>query len=209
MNSDDVARTSHRESRAKSFLKLLKVSTSTLHEQLEAQPVMKVLVDPAITNLEYCRYLSLMSEVVKAYERLVLPQTAPFFKNTNYQSLASIERDFDVAGCSDNFIEPTYQYVVPANSAAIEYLLGIMYVMEGSKLGGRLILKNIQSALGYSDTDGASYLAGFGNETGSRWKYFLDRFSELVPDASGENLAIQGANDTFKSIHEFLAINQV
>ena len=49
---------------------------------------------------------------------------------------------------------------------------GVRYVLEGSALGGRVILRHAER-LGLTPAHGARYFAGWGANTGPRWKAFL------------------------------------
>ncbi|MBL8553588.1 MAG: biliverdin-producing heme oxygenase [Phenylobacterium sp.] len=49
--------------------------------------------------------------------------------------------------------------------------LGLMYVLEGSTLGGRVIRKQVESCGG--DMHGLSFLDPYGAEVGDRWRAFL------------------------------------
>ena len=49
--------------------------------------------------------------------------------------------------------------------------LGMLYVLEGSTLGGRLILRTL-AAKGVSDPD-LAFLDPYGSESGARWREFL------------------------------------
>jgi heme oxygenase len=51
-------------------------------------------------------------------------------------------------------------------------LLGTMYVMEGSTLGGQLIARHVEVALHLGDGQGSSYFRGHGSQTGPMWKEF-------------------------------------
>ena len=83
---------------------------------------------------------------------------------------------------------------------------GALYVLEGSKLGGRYILKDIRSRLG-SEIDGMdAFFTGYGADTAVRWELFkgsLDRFSALRPVEFPEVLA--GAKMTFAAIGSWMS----
>ncbi|MBX3483817.1 biliverdin-producing heme oxygenase [Phenylobacterium sp.] len=49
--------------------------------------------------------------------------------------------------------------------------LGLMYVLEGSTLGGRVIRKHVESRGG--DMRGLSFLDPYGADAGERWRAFL------------------------------------
>jgi heme oxygenase len=51
-------------------------------------------------------------------------------------------------------------------------VMGSLYVIEGSALGGRVIAPKLRSTLGLEQGRGASYFHGFGGETGVMWSNF-------------------------------------
>jgi heme oxygenase len=51
--------------------------------------------------------------------------------------------------------------------------LGILYVSEGSTLGGKVIMKNILAATKPGINEACRFLDAYGDRTGSRWKTFL------------------------------------
>jgi heme oxygenase (biliverdin-IX-beta and delta-forming) len=61
-------------------------------------------------------------------------------------------------------------------------LLGSMYVMEGSTLGGRLIARHVERVLGLSAGIGDAYFSGHDQHTGTMWKEFCSVLQTRVPD---------------------------
>jgi heme oxygenase len=55
--------------------------------------------------------------------------------------------------------------------------LGCMYVLEGSTLGGRIIARKLQQHLAIDADTGAAFFQACGNETGTRWSYFVARLN--------------------------------
>ena len=51
-------------------------------------------------------------------------------------------------------------------------VLGSLYVIEGSALGGRVIAPQLKRTLGLTQGAGASYFHGFGGETAAMWSNF-------------------------------------
>jgi len=62
-------------------------------------------------------------------------------------------------------------------------LLGTMYVMEGSTLGGQLIARHVEAALDLSEGEGDAYFRGHGKDTGAMWKEFCEVLANRVPDS--------------------------
>jgi heme oxygenase len=70
-------------------------------------------------------------------------------------------------------------------------LLGAMYVVEGSTLGGQLIARHVELVLGLTAGQGNAYFRGHNERTGQLWKEFCDALRTKVPD--GETDAVIAA----------------
>jgi heme oxygenase len=62
-------------------------------------------------------------------------------------------------------------------------LLGAMYVMEGSTLGGQLIARHVELVLGLTAGQGNAYFCGHKERTGQLWKEFCHGLRTKVPDS--------------------------
>jgi len=82
-------------------------------------------------------------------------------------------------------------------------LLGSLYVMEGSKLGGQQISKVLERALGLTGDLGRSYFKGEGAATAPRWREFLGELMRLS-EGRPEPEIIAGASDTFSCLNRWL-----
>jgi heme oxygenase len=83
----------------------------------------------------------------------------------------------------------------------VPFALGVFYVIEGSSLGGRFILKNIVNNPQLSNDQGVSYFKGYGDKTGSYWKNFLNVLAEYEQNNNCANSIIEGAVYAFDSIY--------
>lgn len=70
----------------------------------------------------------------------------------------------------------------PIRVAGVAEALGVMYVLEGSSLGGRVIRRHVEAAGG--DMTGLSFLDPYGEAVGERWRAFLSVLA-AEPDADG------------------------
>jgi len=61
-------------------------------------------------------------------------------------------------------------------------MLGALYVIEGSQLGGQMMYRDVQSKLGVDIGSGASFFGGAGEYTGSRWKQITAGLNERITD---------------------------
>lgn len=79
-------------------------------------------------------------------------------------------------------------------------LLGAMYVVEGSTLGGKFVARMVERRLGLDPASGGAYFRSHGNDIGQMWRAFgayLGRFS--APSVDDE--IVLSANRTFDRLH--------
>jgi heme oxygenase (biliverdin-IX-beta and delta-forming) len=181
------------------FLESLRTSTASSHTALEALPVSVSIMNPAVTNAQYAHYLTLMHDVVKDVEENIFPLLQGIIPDLNNRSKsAHIEQDLAALGTDKD----AYSKVLSSgiNKLTPAFALGVMYTVEGSSLGGRVILKNIHAALGHDAENGASYFNGYGGQTGSMWKAFLAHLMRFEAETDTSAEIIAGANYAFDSI---------
>lgn len=85
--------------------------------------------------------------------------------------------------------------------ASLPQVLGAMYVLEGSTLGGQVLARQLAKA----DIDLRRYFEGYGALTGPRWKAFCQLLSAAAPDVATENEIVQSAIHTFQHLAAWLA----
>jgi heme oxygenase len=64
--------------------------------------------------------------------------------------------------------------------------LGVLYVLEGSTLGGQVILRALRAALNISPMAGGQFFASHDKATGAMWRSYLDTLEDVgaAPDAA-------------------------
>ena len=102
----------------------------------------------------------------------------------------------------------------PANAHAAATLpladlpdvLGSLYVIEGSALGGRVIAPRLKRTLGLDQGRGASYFHGFGGESGAMWSNFRVLAALEIGESSRDTVrACQSAKRTFAALIDLFA----
>jgi heme oxygenase len=198
------------QSKAASLLQQVKKSTADLHSQLESQELLCALMSHSVTRLHFWYYLTLMKKIEEAYEKKVVPLLAGTFPEFEHRKASQLISD-DLTHIGDmapqGFV--LKDYTIPGERVRVPFALGFMYVMEGSKLGGKVIYKHIQRTLGYSERGGAKFIADYGNNTFVSWKDFLFKFSAYVVQNDCEEEAIRGAEYAFSSIYDFFESNRL
>lgn len=193
------------ESATISFLNNLRTKTAESHKELEALPISKSIVDPKITIEEYALYLSLMHDVVQDLEENIYPILSGVISDLNERKKAHlILNDLRNIGIEKKQLSFPLKN---ASEISVPFAMGMMYVVEGSTLGGRFILKNIQESLNFNEENGASYFSGYGNKTGSFWKNYLNSLTHFETQNNSEEEIIAGADYAFRVIGEHLSKN--
>lgn len=188
----------------KSFLNNLRSKTHASHTQLEQLPVSLSLISKDVNLQQYCNYLKSMYQVIYDTEQNIFPflkDTIPDLEKRKKAHL--LERDLNFLGRNNNGVR-NFPLTCKIDTITLPYALGIIYVIEGSTLGGRVILKNIQRVLGFTEEEGASYFAGYKSETSSLWRKFLDVLTEFEAAHNSEKAIISGADFAFSAIYNHL-----
>jgi heme oxygenase len=206
---DDLKSDPVLKSKAESFQRSIKEETAELHAMLEALPLLTAIISPGVTAHKYCCYLALMKKIAEAYETQMLPLLPGIISGpAPAASSQQIEMDLlhiDHALAHEIAIR---DFEIPFHKLQVPFALGFMYVMEGSKLGGRVIFTHIHRSLGYTESSGAGYLAGYGADTSGHWKKFLLSLSRYAVENDCEEEVIEGAQFAFSSIHRYFVSNR-
>lgn len=75
--------------------------------------------------------------------------------------------------------------------------IGALYVLEGSMLGGQVILQQATRLPGISATQGARFFCGHATKTGSMWKAFIEVLNRIDPAGVEAGVIEEAALRTF------------
>lgn len=180
------------------FLEQLKNRTSFAHRQLESLPISASILSPDLKIADYAHYLSLMHDVHKSLQDRIYPLLSNIISDLKERKKTNlIENDLSYLNYKKDNIVPVFNN----QEISIPFALGILYVVEGSSLGGRFILKNIETIPRLDTQNGVSYFTGYGNKTGSYWKAFLNALTAYETDFNCADEIIEGAVYAFDAIH--------
>jgi heme oxygenase len=82
--------------------------------------------------------------------------------------------------------------------------LGVLYVIEGATLGGRVQLSRLGEPLGVSRAGGAAYLGCYGNDVDAQWQAVRDTIAAAAIDEAAVREAVRGACATFEALDGWL-----
>lgn len=182
------------------FPQRLRNETASLHSALEELPISRNLMSADLNENSYAEYLSLMYGVVRDVETSIFPLLKNVVPDINERRmLAFLSEDLAYLGrVADNKSE------VFGENHSEAFAVGILYVLEGSSLGGRVILKNVQKHLDINEINGGRYFAGYGENTGPKWKSFMAFLAAYEGRTNNGDEIVAGANFAFARIKEHL-----
>jgi heme oxygenase len=186
------------------FLNSLRTKTAKSHTKLEENELSRTILSSDVTVEGYQAYLSKMYGVIAGCENDVFPALTSVFPDLKLREKSEfIIRDLQLTGMPLAEIEqlPVCEF----RFSNVGEALGIMYVLEGSTLGGKVLYKHIHKVLGLDELTGASFFWGYGTDTGNMWKNFIHALSEYAITRDAEQDVISSAAQTFNIIDEWLS----
>lgn len=173
----------------------IKEATKTAHQQLEVIAVKKIKAirskDDYADLLKH--FYVYFNAVEKAISPFITENVLPDYKERRNSSY--LKQDIEVLGFNVEDLPVAQAPVIPDTIAA----LGALYVLEGSIMGGRVIIQMLEK-LGI--TSGISFFSGYGVDTGIMWQRFIDVLNKYAPTEDDETIAIAVANATFNNFGE-------
>jgi heme oxygenase (biliverdin-IX-beta and delta-forming) len=178
------------------FRDRLRRSVLNAHRRIDHHPLMRPLLDRSLTIEQYVAVLQAFDHFYRSatpeLEKLLCRYGSGYAFADRRPWLKS---DIEALNCGADLLFPQIYWPMPAVTGA-EELIGLLYVLEGSLLGGQFIARNLRGALGLTPDFGACFFNGLGDETGRYWKSFL-AYAEAGCSREREGAAIDAARATF------------
>jgi heme oxygenase len=179
--------------------------TSKLHCEVERTLALPGSIQ---TMADYRRWLIRFFGIYQPLEHLlsrIAGWTATGIRIDQLGHTEALLKDLKAMVCDLDGIELASRAALPMVET-LGQAFGALYVLEGSKLGGRYILKDLSNRLGNEIEGMDAFFTGYGADTAVRWASFkgsLDRFSALRPVEFPEVIA--GARMTFAAIDAWMS----
>lgn len=173
----------------------LRSATAVVHERLHGHPGLAAVQAGTINLRAYAALLSRLYGFHHSFE--LMAGLAP--QRTNW-----LESDLAVLGFDTVKRAAFPRCAAFPETALKEYILGALYVVVGSALGGRGLARQLDELLGVGVVAGRHFFSGYGAETGRVWRDYLVRL-EAVPDVEMKWAAVvEGATETFAIFEQWL-----
>lgn len=159
------------------------------------------LLGPNASLDRYRAYLRTMAAAHAALEPVVLndPALEALLPDLALRTrLEAARADLQALGDSGGL--PTPDRLPPMETPAQR--LGVLYVLEGSTLGGQFLRRELAQRLGVPD-GALRYVGGYGAETGARWKRFLEALEQGAKTPEARLEATFSAQATFAGLQRW------
>lgn len=183
----------------------LRDRTSGLHQEIEA---LLRLPDSILTREQYSswlrRFLGLYGPLEHSLARFVGWDNHGLALRSPSQS-DCLAADLAVLGIDPAGVSRAPSRLLP-HLPTFAHALGALYVLEGSTLGGKVILRDIEARIGPQIAGATQFFSGRGTTAGQTWQTFkaaLDAFGRECPTLHA--YVVSGAENVFRAIMTWFA----
>jgi heme oxygenase (biliverdin-IX-beta and delta-forming) len=175
----------------------LKQGTAVAHLDLERKMI------PHLKKIgSKLDYISLLNYMLGFYQPLE-ERLAPYLDGYRLQSHAGNIRT-DIREMAPDFeVSTDWATELPVIDSA-EKALGVLYVLEGSTLGGQIITKMLKKQLEGSDAAAFNFYNPYEEQTMQQWNIFRERLNQPFNEEQRQAV-IAGANETFNSLNRWIS----
>lgn len=177
----------------------LRQATRGPHHDLDHHPILAALIRPDLGLSEYGKALSALHGVYSVAELWILDYLSQHSVPFDYalrRKLPALESD--LAELGRNPISAQMEFAAEQRLGA---LVGVLYTIEGSTLGGQFIARSLSKIEGVAWP--TAFFSGYGNLSHQRWQAYLSFADACCPKAEYD-LAAATAAFLFQSIKNHL-----
>lgn len=184
------------------FQEQLKQETKTYHHKIETAPLLKKVIDANITLDEYRLLINKFYSYIKPCEILIQHLSCRDLL-LNREKTPLLEQDLIVLGMDKNALEEMTQCVHLPVLVEREHVLGYLYVIEGSTLGGQVISHILHATLQLTPATGIRYFNGYGEDTKIFWEHFCHLLNATIEHGQQIKI-INSVNQTYTTLYDWI-----
>jgi heme oxygenase (biliverdin-IX-beta and delta-forming) len=195
-------------SNPENLLQRLKFETRPHHERAERTVR---LMDPALTPGDYRRHLEALWGLHAPLEEQLSERLAgplPGLRIGERRKAPWLAEDLRALGHDAASLArlPRAAWLPPL--PGVPEALGCCYVLEGSTLGGQVILRHLQRHFEGVPVGRFAFLRAYGEQTGPMWRALGETLQQVSVQAASEPFdaaVVKGAQDTFEAFVAWIA----
>ena len=193
----------------------LKAETRPNHDQAEQNGFGVMVMGGGLTMQHYVEHLVAWRRILAHLEHALRTSSNQIVQDTWHEGLAKqpvLDLDIDAIAPGGTPLNAETTKAVSAFIAFVDHLsvedppslLGALYVLEGSTMGGSVMKPRIAEQLDLAEDHGLRYYGVYGNQVGVRFKEFRERMGSSVDGTGSEDAIVEAAKQTFDRVGDIL-----
>lgn len=186
----------------------LRQATHAEHVRLNHHPLLNGITRPAYPHAHYTTVLLAYFHFYRVFEAWIdeaLARLALDFDYTARRKLPWLAEDLGKLGIvPDSTALKAAPGLRAPSGMDVGQLFGVLYTIEGSTLGGKVIAAHLATNCGLSASNGARFFAGYGDAVDACWRDFTSSLESHLVDATARSQACDAARQTFTAMEQVL-----
>ena len=179
----------------------LRTQTAFAHDQLERSPLLAALSSGSIDRQRYAQYLRRMQVFHQALDDALWCHLPPGYPHASLNQRAALDRDLAALNTSPGQMPAALARAAHALVGSHAAAWGVLYVLEGARLGSQVLLK--RNADNLPVLQAHAFIRGEAEGTGRSWLAFCAALELGVAPADVGTL-LAAAEQTFDLLGQWL-----
>jgi len=188
-----------------STLTELRHATAVVHERLHHLPVFATLAAGRLDHAAYAVLLGRLYGFHDPVEAAIDRAGPPGLQPAQWRRAHLLRADMTALGQSDAAIAQLPRHSVPMSQWSPARAMGVLYVIEGSTLGGRQLARQLDYLVPAGSIAGRSFLLAGTGQGHVRWRDFCAALDACGADAAPRAEMVAGAIEGFQSFGAWFA----
>lgn len=176
----------------------LRHATAAVHERLHHVPVFAALAKGRIDHSAYVDLLGRLYGFHEPFEAAVAQAGPPGLQSAEWRRAHLLRSDMAALGQSAAAIRRLPRYPVVSGRWSPAHAMGVLYVIEGSTLGGRLLARQLDHLVPAGGDLGRSFLLAGTGMGHVRWRDFCTALDACGAEPALRAEMVAGAIETFR-----------
>lgn len=177
----------------------LRQATAVVHERLHHVPIFAALAEGRLDHVAYVGLLGRLYGFHDPFEAAIDRVGPPGLQPVQWRRAHLLRSDIAALGQSEAAIRRLPRHAVVGSRWTPARAMGVLYVIEGSTLGGRLLARQLDHVVGGDNKAGRSFLLAGTGMGHVRWGDFCAALDACGTDAAARAEMVAGAIETFRA----------
>lgn len=182
----------------------LRHATAAVHERLHRVPVFAALAEGRLDPAAYIGLLGRLYGFHDPFEAAIDQAGPPGLQPAEWRRAHLLRSDMATLGQSDAAIRRLPRHPVVGGRWTPAHAMGVLYVIEGSTLGGRLLARQLDRVVP-GDGAGRSFLLAGTGMGHVRWRDFCTALDHCGTDTASRAEMVDAAIETFQCFESWFA----